>query len=53
MRSFALVGEWDAHESIVLSSEVVGGEGRGLLLTGGNDASLKVRRSFIPSGPEA
>lgn len=53
MRSLALVGEWDAHESIVLSSEVVGGEGRGLLLTGGNDASLKVRRSFILSGREA
>ncbi|GAA5844298.1 hypothetical protein JCM9279_001759 [Rhodotorula babjevae] len=42
LRSFALVGEWDAHKSIVLSSEVIGGEGRGLLLTGGNDASLKV-----------
>jgi len=43
LRSFALVGEWEAHRSIVLSSEVVRGEGRGLLLTGGNDASLKVR----------
>ncbi|BGP43435.1 hypothetical protein JCM10449v2_007470 [Rhodotorula kratochvilovae] len=41
LRSFALGGEWEAHRSIVLSS-AVGGERRGWLLTGGNDASLKV-----------
>ncbi|GAA6048648.1 hypothetical protein JCM3770_001999 [Rhodotorula araucariae] len=41
LRSFALGGVWEAHRSIVLSSAVCG-ERKGWLLTGGNDASLKV-----------
>ncbi|GJN94288.1 hypothetical protein Rhopal_007362-T1 [Rhodotorula paludigena] len=46
LRTFKLVHEWEAKCSIVLSSETrkkgSGDDGKGWLLTGGNDASLKV-----------
>lgn len=43
LRTFKLENAWEGHRSIVLSSEVCGMGGGGWLLTGGNDASLKVR----------
>ncbi|GAA5998967.1 glutamine amidotransferase subunit DUG2 [Rhodotorula paludigena] len=50
LRTFKLVHEWEAKCSIVLSSETrkkgSGDDGKGWLLTGGNDASLKVGELF-------
>ncbi|BGP11341.1 hypothetical protein JCM10049v2_007246 [Rhodotorula toruloides] len=42
LRTFKLENAWEGHRSIVLSSEVCGMGGGGWLLTGGNDASLKI-----------
>ncbi|BGP03427.1 hypothetical protein JCM10021v2_007160 [Rhodotorula toruloides] len=42
LRTFKLENAWEGHKSIVLSSEVCRTGRGGWLLTGGNDASLKV-----------